>query len=369
MPVLRERAAAVDELREMLPAERRRSEGSRDRRACFQPARFGGCEADLAERRRGPRRRGPGLRLERLVHGPAHHAQLHALALARPRAARHMGRGSGLLRQRHLHSRACGRGASRRGRLCVVGPLAADQRRQYQRLVPVRRPAPTTTGVDVDRYFALPREPDRDRRYLAVGRPEGLGEQRCHRRRDVRARAPHPVDQAPQGRSYARQCASTGARSIARPSYCIFGVYISAALSRHRRGRTRILSRRRPQPGRADLAAEGQLLPHAAGQGGGSVRGDRRRATAPVQSMCDEASDIANARRRCRATSKGRSFVPMPRSPGGWPAAPSSCCGMPAPAAASTATIRCRASIATSASPAATSRRTGTPTARPMDAS
>jgi len=82
--------------------------------------------------------RDAAMRLERVVPGPAHHPQLHALAVARPGTARHMGRGSGLPRQRHLHFRRRSRAPSRR-RLRAVGPLAAGQRRQHERLVPVRR--------------------------------------------------------------------------------------------------------------------------------------------------------------------------------------------------------------------------------------
>jgi hypothetical protein len=48
----------------------------------FQPARFGGCEAGLSSGVEALAAVGTGLRLDRLVHGPAHDAQLHAVALA-----------------------------------------------------------------------------------------------------------------------------------------------------------------------------------------------------------------------------------------------------------------------------------------------
>src|SRR5258708_17876525 len=49
IPALRERAAAVDELREMLPATVADLKAAGTARL-FQPARFGGCEAELFHR-------------------------------------------------------------------------------------------------------------------------------------------------------------------------------------------------------------------------------------------------------------------------------------------------------------------------------
>ena len=235
-----------------------------------------------AERSRSPGRRGARLRVERLVPGPASHPQLHARAVARPGTARHLERGSGLPGERHLHFRRRSRPLGRR-RLCAVGPLAAGERRQHQRLVPVRRPGRWRRRPHPSLFRpAAPR--DRDRRYLAVGRPHGLGEQRRRRLGGLRSRPSHALDPASQGRSHARQCAQ---QEPALPHAELLHLrhLHHRRRARHRRGRPRILSRGRPPSHHAHLEPEGRRLSHAAGQGRRGIGGDRRRTAAPVRHM------------------------------------------------------------------------------------
>ena len=272
------------------------------------------------------------------------HAQFHAVAVAGPGAARHLGRGSGLPRQRHLHSRPRPRAARRRW-LRAVGPVAAGQRRQYRRRV-------LFAAIVEDgrrrhhRYFALPRAA-RSRSSIPGGR-SASGARRAMTSwcRTSRSRASHAVDQPSQGRTHARQCAQQSVRFIAPRAIAFSVSHMSAAclgiaesglefyLEGVRR-RIALTSRQKVSgyPTQQVKVAEASAA-------------TRRRATDSCSAYATRRAGLATAT-SCRATSRGRSSARMPRSPDGWRPVPSSCCGTPVPAAASTATIRCRASIAT----------------------
>ena len=231
VPVLRDRATAVDELRQMLPASVADLKAAGTARL-FQPARFGGCEAPM---RSGVEAlvavgRGCGSSAWCMVQHVTHNFMLSQW----PDHGQHdIWDEDPACLVSGIFISACRPRPSRRGRLRAVGPLAAGQRRQYQRLVPVRRPH--RGGGRRRRPLLRPAaQPDRDRRYLAVGRPERLGEQRRHRLGGVRSRASHAVDQASQGRSDARQCAQQEP-ALPHPELLHLRRLHERRLSRHRR--------------------------------------------------------------------------------------------------------------------------------------
>ena len=154
------------------------------------------------------------------------------------------------------------------------------------------------------------------------------------------------------------------------PSYCLFGVYISAAVLGiaeaglelyldGARSRVALVSRQKVggYPTQQVKVAEASGGPAAARQLLLAICDEKPAASRPATSLPSD-------EQWGEVSGLHAAFAGRPGEPAPW-----SCCGTPAPAAASTAAIRCRASIATSASPAATSRRTGTSTARPTDAS
>ena len=246
--------------------------------------------------------------------------------------------------ERHLHLRRCGRARSVDGGYVLSGrwPLVSGVNTSDWCLF-----AALVDGGDVHshRYFALPR---RDIEIVDTWRSVGLMGSAsndvvvsevfvpAHRTLSIQHLKGGPTPGNAHNRSPLYRT----------PSYCIFGIYITAAVLGIAEAGLELLSRGRPPSPHAHLEPEGRRLSHAAGQGRRGIGGDRRRAAAPVRHMRRSERDRRSAT-RCRATSSGRSSVRTPPSPDGWRPAPSSSCGMPAPAAASTAPIRCRASIAT----------------------
>ncbi len=128
---------------------------------------------------------------------------------------------------------ACGRARSVEGGYVLSGRWPLMSGRQHQRLVPVRRPGRRRRGHSS--LLRLAARSGRDRRYLARGRPQGS-------RRATTSRLPR--SSCPSIARY-RSRTSKGGTSPGNaintsplyrtPSYCIFGVYISAARARHRR--------------------------------------------------------------------------------------------------------------------------------------
>ena len=359
IPVLRERATAVDNLPRDAAGKRGRAGIGRHRTTVPSRRGFGGCEAGLVERRRCPGRRGTGLRLDRLVHGPARDAQLHAVALAQAGQRDIWGDDPTLLRERHLHPRLRPR-AERQGRLRALGPLAADEWRQHQRLVPVGRPGRRRTAAG--RTVTSPcRAAGADRRYLARGRPQGLGgRRRHHRRSSCAARGIAPVDRSTSRAAPLRQRDRHKSALSRSELLRLRGLY-QRRPARHRRGRAQAAVSTVPATGSRWVSRQKVgKLPTEQVKVAGSLAARRRCAARLASAICDEAGRHRRPRRPAERRAAGRGSARTPHSPDAWRAAPSGCCGTPAPAAACTATIRCRVSIATSASRAARSPRTGT---------
>ncbi|WP_428668718.1 hypothetical protein [Reyranella sp.] len=226
IPVLRERAAAVDELREMLPASVTDLKSAGTARL-FQPARFGGCEADLASgvEALAAVGRGCGSTAWCMVQHITHNFMLSHW----PDQGQHDIWGDDPTRfVSGIFIPACGRARSTEGGYVLSGrwPLMSGVNTSdwclFAALV-------DGGGADTHRYFALPRD-----QVEIVDTWHAVG---------LKGSASNDVTVAdlfvPEHRTLSITHLKGGASPgntintsplYRTPSYCLFGVYISAAV-------------------------------------------------------------------------------------------------------------------------------------------
>ena len=255
----------------------------------FQPARFGGCEADLSSGvdALAAVGRGCGSTAWCMVQHVTHNFMLSHWP---DQGQRDIWGDDPTRFVSGIFIPACGRARSVEGGYVLSGrwPLMSGVNTSdwclFAALV-------DGGGAETHRYFALPRDQvEIVDTWHAVGLKGSASNDVTVAEAFVPG-ASHAVDRAPQGRRLARQRDQHKSALSHAELLHLRGLY-QRRPARHRRGRARALSRRRPQPGRAGVAPEGRRLPHAAGQGRGSLRCGRRCAAAPV-AICDEAGGIA----------------------------------------------------------------------------
>jgi len=359
VPVLRDRATAVDELRQMLPASVADLKSAGTARL-FQPARFGGCEADM---RSGVEAlvavgRGCGSSAWCMVQHITHNFMLSHWPDQGQRDI--WGEDPACLTS-GIFIPACGRAKSVEGGYVLTGrwPLVSGVNTSdwclFAALVDEQ-------GPETHRYFALPR---REIEIVDTWHAVGLKGSASN---DVRVSDVFVPEHRTLSIMHLKGGASPGNAHntgplYRTPSYCIFGVYISAALLgiaeqglefylESARRRTALVSRQKVggYPTQQVKVAEASAALAAARQ--------------LLLGICDEAAEIAardglpsdeqRARFRSHAAFAGRLAARAVELL--WDAGASSSVYSDNP---------WRACSATSASLAATSRRTGTSTARP----